>query len=128
MAATEVRKIIQQVKKVFGNVDIPLCVSILDHEGLEIYATKNCSEEDIESTGMLGIMAYDGLVDSLARRAKEKNVGMLIFRTDEEEYLITPVGKNMFMAAICSPGEIGNVIPLLDGLSRQIRHELTKMK
>ncbi|MHA1168174.1 MAG: hypothetical protein ACTSP4_08500 [Candidatus Hodarchaeales archaeon] len=127
MAATEARKIIQQVKKVFGDVDIPLCVSILDHEGLEIYSTKNCSEDDIESTGMLGIMAYDGLVKSLSHRAK-KNVRMLIFRTDKEEYFITPVSENMFMAAICSPGKIGSVIPFLDGLSRQIRHELSKIK
>jgi hypothetical protein len=115
------------VKKVFGDVDIPLCVSILDHEGLEMYSTRNCSEEDIESTGMLGVMAFDGLVNSLKRRS-DKKVGMLIFQTDEgNEYFITPVSDHIFMTAISRTGRIGSVIPLLNGLSRQISYELSKL-
>ncbi|MFW9990645.1 MAG: hypothetical protein ACFFD4_01170 [Candidatus Odinarchaeota archaeon] len=127
MSATEAHEVIRQVKKVIGDVDIPLCVSILDHEGLEMYSTRNCSAEDIESTGMLGIMAFDGLVNSLKRRS-DKKVEMLIFRTEEgDEYFITPVSDNAFMAAVSQKGKIGSVIPFLDGLSRQIRYALSKL-
>jgi hypothetical protein len=122
------QKAIELVSKVFDskNVEIPLCISIVSNEGLELYSIPTCEPDEMESINILGLIAFEELKSSFNTRTDEE-INILIFRTANRECFVAPVAENIFMVAAALPGTVGNVIPLLDGLSAQVKFELAKM-
>ncbi|NHJ02453.1 MAG: hypothetical protein EAX86_09985 [Candidatus Heimdallarchaeota archaeon] len=122
------QKAINLVQKVFDSksVEIPLCISIVSSDGLELFSTKTCNTEEMESINILGLIAFEELKSSFNARTNE-DINILIFRTSNKECYVAPVSENIFMVASASPGAVGDVTPLLDGLSAQVMHELTKL-
>lgn len=123
------QKAIHLVEKVFDSksVEIPLCISIVSSDGLELYSTKTCNPEEMESINILGLIAFEELKSSFNSRTSE-DIDILIFRTANKECYVAAVAENIFMVATALPGAVGNVMPLLDGLSAQLMHELTKLE
>ncbi len=123
------QKAIHLVEKVFDSksVEIPLCISIVSSDGLELYSTKTCNPEEMESINILGLIAFEELKSSFNSRTRD-DINILIFRTANKECYVAPVAENIFMVATALPGAVGNVMPLLDGLSAQVMHELTKLE
>lgn len=123
------QKTIDVVEKVFDskNVEIPLCISIVSEDGLEVYASKTCNPEEMESINILGLIAFEELKSSLHGRTNE-DINILIFRTAKREFYVSPVASNFFMVAAAGHGTVGNVMPLLDGLSAQVKFELEKLE
>ena len=125
---SDAQAVISVLDKVFGGVDLPLCIAILNSEGMEVYSTKNCTG-DTEATNVLGLMAFEELAGAMKRRA-QVDVDVLIFRIESkrQEYFLTPVGEEgLHMIAISEVGKIGNVMQFLEGLSSQIDHALRNM-
>ena len=122
------QKAIDLVEKVFDSksVEIPLCISIVSSDGLELFSTNTCNPEEMESVNILGLIAFEELKSSFKSR-KSENIDILIFRTANKECYVATVAENIFMVATALPGTVGNVMPLLDGLSVQLMHELTKL-
>jgi hypothetical protein len=123
------QKAIGVVEKVFDSkyVEIPLCISIITGEGLELYSTATCDPAEMESINILGLIAFEELKSSFNDRTKEE-INILIFRTPKRECYIAPVAKDIFMVAAAASGAVGNVMPLLDGLSTQVSFELAKLE
>ena len=123
---SESREIIQQIEAVFGNVEIPLCISVISSDAMELFSTKNCPTEGDESANILGIMAFEELTGALKRRS-DKLIDMMVFRAGDKEFFITPVASELFLFAQCTAGSVANVMTLLDGLSNQIRHRISQL-
>ena len=123
------QKAINVVKKVFDSkyVEIPLCISIITGEGLELYSTATCDPTEMESINILGLVAFDELKTSFNARTSEE-IDILIFRTANKECYVAPVALDIFMVVTSLPGRIGSVMPLLDGLSAQVKFELGKLE
>ncbi len=123
------QKAISVVEKVFNSkyVEIPLCISIITGEGLELYSTATCNPAEMESINILGLVAFEELKSSFNARTEE-DINILIFRTAKKECYIAPVAIDIFMVAAAVPGAVGDVMPLLDGLSAQVRFELAKLE
>ncbi|MHA2225746.1 MAG: hypothetical protein ACXAC8_11110 [Candidatus Hodarchaeales archaeon] len=125
------QKAITVVEKVFGSngskVDIPLCISIVSGDGLELHSSATCDPDEMESINILGLIAFEELKSSFNARTDEE-INILIFRTANRECYVAPVAANIFMVAVSSPGTVGNVMPLLDGLSAQVKFELAKLE
>jgi hypothetical protein len=123
------QKAINIVEKVFDSkyVQIPLCISIITSDGLELYSTATCDPTEMESINILGLVAFEELKSSFNDRTNEE-INILIFRTATKECYIAPVAEEIFMVAAALPGAVGNVMPLLDGLSKQVKFELTKLE
>ena len=122
------QKAITVVEKVFEskNVDIPLCISIISDDGLELYSTATCDPAEMETINILGLVAFDELKSSFHDRT-DQEINILIFRTAERECYVAPVAAHIFMVATSALGKVGNVMPLLDGLSAQVKFELAKI-
>ncbi len=123
------QKTIDVVANVFKseNAEIPLCISVvLASEGFELYSTKTCDPTEMEAITVLGLIAFEELKSSITARTNEK-INILIFRTKERECYVAPVSDDIFLVAAATPGTVGNVMPLLDGLSAQVQYELSKM-
>ena len=122
------QKAINVVVKVFDskNVEIPLCISIISGDGLELYSTSTCDPDQMETVNILGLIAFEELKTSFHDRTNEE-INVLIFRTSNKECYVAPVAENVFLVAAASPGAVGNVMPLLDGLSAQVSFELGKV-
>ncbi len=123
------QKTINVVEKVFDSkyVEIPLCISIITGEGLELYSTATCDPAEMESTNILGLVAFEELKSSFNERTDEE-INILIFRTADRECYIAPVAVDIFMVAAARSGDVGHVMPLLDGLSAQVKFELAKLE
>ncbi|MFX0186070.1 MAG: hypothetical protein ACFE95_23550 [Candidatus Hodarchaeota archaeon] len=123
------QKTIDVVEKVFDskNVEIPLCISIVSEDGLEVYSSKTCNPDEMESINILGLIAFEELKSSMHGRTNE-DINILIFRTAKKEFYVSPVASNFFLVAAASHGTVGNVMPLLDGLSAQVKFELEKLE
>ncbi len=123
------QKAITVVKKVFDSkyVEIPLCISMITSEGLELYSTATCDPTEMESINILGLVAFEELKSSFNERTDEE-INILIFRTLTKECYVAPVAEDIFMVAAAAPGAVGNVMPLLDGLSEQVKFELAKLE
>ncbi|MHA1941208.1 MAG: hypothetical protein ACW97P_05735 [Candidatus Hodarchaeales archaeon] len=124
------QKTIDIVSNVFKseNVEIPLCISVvLASEGFELYSTKTCKPSEMEAINVLGLIAFEELKTSVNSRTDEQ-INILIFRTGERECYVAPVSDDIFLVAASSPGTVGNVMPLLDGLSAQVKFELSKLQ
>jgi hypothetical protein len=123
---SEAQKVISVLEKVFGDSELPLCMAVMDKEGLELYSTRNCSADEVASINVLAIDAFDGLTASLKGRVKA-NIDTMLFRSEEKEYFVAPVGKTLYLCAISAIGKMTHVIPLLDGLRAQTKYELSKL-
>ena len=121
------QKTIDVVEKIFDsqNVEIPLCISIVSEDGLELYSSKTCQPEEMESINILGLIAFEELKSSFNERTEDE-INILLFRTPNRECYVAPVASNIFMVAAAAPGTVGNVMPLLDGLSAQVKFEIAK--
>jgi hypothetical protein len=122
------QKAINVVVKVFDskNVEIPLCISIISGDGLELYSTSTCDPDQMETVNILGLIAFEELKTSFHDRTNEE-INVLIFRTSNKECYVAPVAENVFLVAAALPGTVGNVMALLDGLSAQVSFELGKL-
>lgn len=121
----DVQKIIDVVKNVFGNVRLPLRLSIMDNEGLELYSTTAPSEMGVDSVDVLGILAFEELTKSVSSRGSE--IDTLIFRTKMHEYFIAPIAQGIFLSAVANIGKIAPLQVLLDGLRIQITAALNEV-
>ncbi len=122
------QKAIDVVVKVFDskNVELPLCISVISGDGLELYSTSTCDPDLMETINILGLIAFEELKSSFHDRTSEE-INALIFRTAKKECYVAPVAENVFFVAAALPGTVGNVMPLLDGLSAQVTFELAKL-
>ncbi|WP_455140296.1 hypothetical protein [Candidatus Hodarchaeum mangrovi] len=128
--STIAKKAIDVVSKVFESedIEIPLCISIVSAtEGLELYSTRTCIAEEMESINVLGLIAFEELKSAFNSRTKN-DINILIFRTATRECYVSPVAEDIFMVAAAVPGTVGSVMPLLDGLSAQVKFALSKLK
>lgn len=122
---SKAQKIIGVLNDVFGESELPLCVSVLDDEGMELYSSKACSSQDA-STKVLGLIAFEELTKSLSKRS-HISVDMLYFRTGDYDYYVYPVGEAIFLCAVYPVGKVGQVMSFLDGLGAQISHALRSL-
>ena len=72
-------------------------------------------------------MAFDGLTTSLEGRV-QANIDTMLFRSEQKEHFISPVGKSLYLCAISPIGKMAHVMPLLDGLRDQISYELNRLQ
>ncbi len=123
------QKTIDVVQKVFDskNVVIPLCISVVSDEGFELYSSSPCNAEEMDVIHGLGLVAFEELKTSFHTRT-DQEIDILIFRTVNREFFVAPVGASVFMVASSDKGTVGNVIPFLDGLSSQVKFELSKLE
>ena len=123
------QKTIDVVANVFRseNIELPLCISVVSaSEGFELYSTKTCDQTEMEHINILGLIAFEELKGSFSARTNE-HINILIFRTTSRECYVAPVSDDIFLVASAAPGTVGNVMPLLDGLSTQVKFELAKI-
>ncbi len=123
---SEAQQVIKVLERVFGDSDLPLCMAVMDNQGLELYSTRNCSEEEVASINVLAIDAFESMHRSLEGRVEAK-VDTMLFRSEEKEYFVAPVGRTLYLCAISGIGKMSHVVPLLDGLRAQTRYELAKL-
>lgn len=123
------QKTIDVVQKVFDskNVEIPLCISVVSEDGLELYSSNQCNPEEMDIIHGLGLVAFEELKSSFHTRTDEE-IDILIFRTVNREFFVAPVAASVFLVASSNKGTVGNVIPFLDGLSSQVKFELSKLE
>jgi len=124
------QKTIDVVANVFKSehIELPLCISVVSaSEGFELYSTRTCNQTEMETITILGLIAFEELKGSFSARTNE-HINILIFRTTTRECYVAPVSDNIFLVASAAPGTVGNVMPLLDGLSTQVQFELSKLK
>lgn len=124
------QKTIDVVANVFKSehVELPLCISVVSaSEGFELYSSPTCDQTEMESINILGLIAYEELKGSFSARTDE-HINILIFRTNTRECYVAPVSNDIFLVASAPPGTVGNVMPLLDGLSAQVKFELSKLE
>jgi hypothetical protein len=124
---SEAQQVIKILKNVFGDSDLPLCMAVMDSQGLELYSTRNCSADEVASINVLAIDAFDGLTSSLEGRVSA-SVDTMLFRSEEKEYFVAPIGETLYLCAISVIGKMAHVMPLLDGLRAQTSYELSKLK
>ena len=123
------QKTIDVVANVFKSehIELPLCISVVSaSEGFELYSTKTCDQAEMEHINILGLIAFEELKSSFSARTNEQ-INILIFRTTSRECYVAPVSDDIFLVASAAPGTVGNVMPLLDGLSAQVKFELAKI-
>lgn len=123
------QKTIEVVEKVFDskNVKIPLCISIVSDEGFELFSSEQCNPDEMDIIHGLGLVAYEELKSSFHTRT-DQEINILIFRTREREFYVAPVAASVFLVASSDKGTVGNVMPFLDGLSAQVKFELSKLE
>jgi hypothetical protein len=123
------QKTIDVVSNIFkSELEIPLCISVvLASEGFELYSTETCDPGEMEAITVLGLIAFEELKSSFNTRTDE-HINILIFRTDTRECYVAPVSDDIFLVAAASPGTVGNVMSLLDGLSTQVKFSLAQLK
>ena len=80
----------------------------------------------MEAITVLGLIAYEELKSSFNARTDE-HINILIFRTDARECYVAPVSDDIFLVAAATPGTVGNVMSLLDGLSTQVKFSLAQL-
>ncbi len=131
LVSESAQKTIDVVANVFKSemeVPIPLCISVVSaSEGFELYSTETCDPTDMEAITVLGLMAFEELKSSVNTRTDE-HIDILIFRTNTRECYVAPVSDDIFLVAAAAPGTVGNVMPLLDGLTAQVKFQLAKLK
>lgn len=120
---SQATEIINVIKDVFGEVDLPLCVEVLDSEGLELFSTSNCTMDD---TNILGIMAYEHMNEQIKSRSQD-DVDLLIFRMKKETFIIAPIIEDLFLLARSDLSRLGHITPLLDGLRSQIAFRIAQL-
>jgi len=122
---SEAQQIISVIKETFGQADLPICVVVVDNEGLELFSTKNCSE--VEDTNILGIMSYEQMNEQILSRLN-KAIDLMVFRIDQDTFFIAPIVENLFLLAKSDLNRLGHVIPLLEGLRKQIAFKISQLK
>ena len=121
---SEATEIINVIKDVFSSdVDLPLCVSVIDKEGLELFSTSNCPDM-IQDTFVLGLMAYEEMNEHIRTRSVD-DVDVMIYRIKEETFIVAPIIKELFLVATSDLNKLGHVLPLLEGLRGQIAFKLS---
>ena len=122
------QKTIDVVSNIFkSDLEIPLCISVvLASEGFELYSTQTCDPSEMEAITVLGLIAYEELKSSFNARTDE-HINILVFRTDARECYVAPVSDDIFLVAAATPGTVGNVMSLLDGLSTQVKFSLAQL-
>jgi hypothetical protein len=122
------QKTIDVVSNIFkSELEIPLCISVvLASEGFELYSTQTCDPSEMEAITVLGLIAFEELKSSFNARTDE-HINILIFRTDTRECYVAPVSDDIFLVAAATPGTVGNVMSLLDGLSTQVKFSLAQL-
>ena len=120
----EAQQIISVIKETFGQADLPICVTVVDSEGLELFSTKNCSVED---TNIFGIMAYEQMNEQIQSRMR-KGIDLMVFRIENDTFFIAPIVENLFLLAQSDLNRLGHVIPLLEGLRKQIAYKISHLK
>ena len=122
------QKTIDVVSNIFkSELEIPLCISVvLASEGFELYSTQTCDPSEMEAITVLGLIAFEELKSSFNARTDE-HINILIFRTDARECYVAPVSDDIFLVAAATPGTVGNVMSLLDGLSTQVKFSLAQL-
>ena len=68
---SESQEIIQQIEAVFGNADLPVYVSVISSDAMELFSTKDIPAEE-QSANILGIMAFEELTNQLKTRTKKE--------------------------------------------------------
>ena len=129
LVSESAQKTIDVVANVFkSEMEIPLCISVvLASEGLDLYSTQTCDPAEMEAITVLGLIAFEELKTSVNTRTSE-NIDILIFRTGSRECYVAPVSDDIFLVAAASPGAVGSVMPLLDGLTAQVKFKLAELK
>lgn len=122
---SEATQIITVIKETFGHADLPICVVVVDNEGLELFSTKNCS--GVEDTNILGIMAYEQMNEQILNRLN-KGIDLMVFRIEQDTFFVAPIVENLFLLAKSDLTRIGHVIPLLEGLRKQIAYKIANLK
>ena len=123
---SEAQEIISVINSVVGEVDLPICLLIIDSQGLELYSSKNCSEESLD-TNIFGIMAFESINEQIAARSK-KNVDLLIFKVEDQNFLIAPVAEDLFLVANTDFTRLGHVLPLLEGMRSQMSFKIQLLR
>ena len=122
---SEAQQIISVIKETFGQADLPICVVIVDTEGLELFSTNNCPA--VEDTNILGIEAYEHMNEQIKGRL-DKDIDLMIFRIDQDTFFVAPIIENLYLLAKSDLNRLGHVIPLLEGLRKQIAFKISQLK
>jgi len=121
---SEAQEVIEVIKDVFGEVDLPICVVVVDNEGLELFSTSNCP--GVEDTNILGIMAYEQMNEQIKGRL-DKSIDLMIFRIEQETFFVAPIVNDLFLLARSDLKRLGHVTPLLEGLRSQIAFKIAQL-
>lgn len=121
---SQATEIINVIKDVFGEVELPICVVVLDSEGLELFSTANCTVDDMS---MLGIMAYEELNSQIKNRM-DSDIDLMIFRIKTETFFVARIVEDLFLLARSDLARLGHITPLLDGLRSQIAFRINQLK
>lgn len=122
---SEAQEIISVIKETFGQADLPICVVVIDSEGLELFSTNNCPQE-IEATNILGIEAYEKMNEQIKSRL-EKDIDLMVFRIDLDAFFVAPIVEDLYLLAKSDLNRLGHVIPLLEGLRKQIAFKIAHL-
>lgn len=120
----DVSEIIKVIKDVFGEIELPICIVVLDSEGLELFSTANCPSE--EATNVLGIMAYEQMNEQIKGRLNN-DVDLLMFRIASESFFVAPIVEDLYLLARTNR-VITHITPLLEGIRSQIAFRIKQMK
>jgi hypothetical protein len=121
---SQATEIINVIKDVFGKEELPICVVVLDSEGLELFSTANCTMDD---TNILGIMAYEQMNEQMKSRL-DNDIDLMIFRINQITFFVAPIIEDLFLLARSDITKLGHITPLLDGLRSQIAFRITQLK
>lgn len=122
---SEAQQIISVIKETFGQADLPICVVVVDSEGLELFSTNNCPE--VQDTNILGIGAYEQMNEQIKSRL-DKDIDLMIFRIDQDTFFVAPIIEDLYLLAKSDLNRLGHVIPLLEGLRKQIAFKISQLK
>lgn len=125
---SEAQEIIAVIKDVIGEVDLPICVAVIDNEGFELFSSSGCTHmEGAGEMNVLGIMAYESINEQVTGRTSN-SVDLMIFRVGAETFFVAPVIEDLFLVANSDLTRLGHILPLLEGLRTQMAFKIDRLR
>ena len=120
-------EIIKIFNSVFSGIDLPACISLVDHNGLLIYTVGECADQwSLESLFSYLIMSFELTRDKL--KLTDENLDSLVVTTKTKVFYIDDIsGKfDLYMIIQTSPNLMNKVLPFLKNIVTSVEKNLEK--
>ena len=118
-------EIIKIFNSVFGGIDLPACISLVDHNGLLIYSVGECADQWVlESLFSYLIMSFELAREKLI--LADEYLDSLVVTTKKKVFYIDDIaGKfDLYMIIQTRPDLMNKVLPFLKNIVTSVENNL----